>query len=150
MRSLVLLAGLLLGCSHAFAQQVTVANSKYNVSWVSPSQVAGSTTYSTVATNATTQAVGMFATVPTTISNLNIKLAVAPASLQQDVFTVYVGPAGSMVSTSVTCTVAAATTTCSDLTDSVVVPAGQVWAIQGVIGATNATGISIIGVLASN
>ena len=136
--------------SYGMAQPIPSSGSNYNFGFTFPSVPAGTTAF--VMTEAQGNGnIAAITSVQTTFSSLQIRIANAPAAAQQDVFTIATGnPGGTLSPTSVTCTVAAASTTCNDTTHSVVVAAGQAWAIQVITGATNATAQGQAGVLMSN
>lgn len=130
------------------AQQIAPAPSSI-VGFTTASSSAGSTNYSAPGGIGSALTIGALASRATNISNLQVRVGIAPASAQSDVYTLYVGTPGSMTATSVACTIAAATNTCSDTVDSAPIAAGQAWAVQVVTGATNATGQQNIGILMS-
>lgn len=121
------------------AQQVTPSSSA-SIGWATGSLGAGTTNYTVPGGVGTVLTVGALVSKTTNISNLQVRVAIQPASAQTDVFTVYVGAPASMTATSVTCTIPAGANVCSDTTDSVSIAPGQAWAVQVVTGATNATG----------
>ena len=73
-----------------------------------------------------------------TILSLYAKTAVAPGIGNTYVFTVYVGPPISMIATDITCTIAGSATTCSDISHTASISAGQAWSLQIVTSASAA------------
>lgn len=136
----------LLAFSAAYAQPIPSRASGSSVAWSTASFGAGTTNYTVPGNSGTVLTIGGLASKSGIISNLFIRVTTAPASAQSDVYTVYVGTPGAMTATGVTCSVAAAANTCSDVTDVATITAGQAWAVQVVTGATNATGASMYGV----
>lgn len=133
----------------ALAQPIPSNSVGSNESFSFSNLVAGSTNFVAPGLSGANQNTAGIASRQLTLTNLYIRLTTAPASAQSVVATVYAGSAASMSATALTCTVAAAATTCNDTTHAVVVPQGQSWAIQVVVGATNATGTGQAGILAN-
>lgn len=77
---------------------------------------------------------------PGTLKNLYIHAQTTPSAAQSYVVTVYAGPAGSMSSTTITCTIAAGGNSCNDLTHTAATTAGQSYAVQLANSSTGGTG----------
>lgn len=142
-----ILFALLLMMSAAYAQPIPPSSTGSAQGFSFNNLAAGTTNFISAGTNTTNQNSAFIASRQLTVSRLYIRVATAPATAQSVVATVYVGAALSMSATSLTCTIAAATNSCSDTTDIAVVPEGQSWAIQVVTGATNATAVGQVGFL---
>jgi hypothetical protein len=101
------------------------------------STVAGATAYAAIGGTGANQNIQIPISQGGTISTLYVHVAVAPDAGKSFVLTLYVGAAAAMTATSVTCTVAAGTQDCSDLTHTASITAGQFWAIQIVNGSSS-------------
>ena len=131
------------------AQPITSQASRFTTGWT-VSIAANTSVFSASATTGGNQNTANLATTTTTFNNLYVRLAVAPATAESVSVTLWTGAPASMSATALTCTVAAAATTCNDTTHSVVVTAGQAWALQVITGATNAAGQSMLSISETN
>lgn len=100
----------------------------------------GATTYFVPGTSSAATSTFAIVAYAGTLKNLYVKTQTAPSSATSYVVTVYSGAPGSLAASALTCTVAAATTSCNDVTHSAALTASQAWTVQIVSTSTGSSG----------
>lgn len=129
-----LVVALLLGCSVAFAEYSGPAPAQL-IAFIF-SIASNSTTFIVTGGGGSNQNSAIVTPIGGVLSNMLLKTANAPGTGNSFIATLYVGTAGAMTATGVTCTIANSAVSCQDSTHSAAVAAGQAWAIQVVASAS--------------
>lgn len=115
-------------------------------SFASSSQAQAATTFYPGPAAAQAGVAGGLAATALTLKGLTYTTVNTPAAGQTFTVTVLVGPVGSETATLITCQISSPATSCSDLTDTAPIAAGQRWVIRVVTSATSGpTGFEYFG-----